>query len=193
MIVKSEQENAKIELMVRVLRPQSWVTVHKRLLLVAGVIAVLVTGSVLWYFFHPIPNPLPPDIKREVNFKLVYPTTTAQVDDTSWKYQSSEQVLTYQIKGDNYTATVTEQEVPLQYRDDQAAYDRFIGSLRPYANFNVPLGSVTLANFVTAGDFNPTGLAGILKTHNTLIIIHPDSQLSQDDWESLFDSLKVSS
>jgi hypothetical protein len=67
----------------------------------------------------------------------------------------------------------------------------FIGSLRPSASFSVPLGTVSLSNFVTSGDFQVIGVTGILKVKSTSLLARPDTPLTDDQWRSLFESLKV--
>jgi hypothetical protein len=162
---------------------------NKNFLLTWSLIAV-VTGLTIWLWPAP-PSPVPSDIKSQLNFPVLYPKKFT-VDNSSWKYNNDSKILTFTIKSGNYSVVLTEQKVPLEYRDDLAAYNRFIGSLRPISNFNSSLGTVSLVNFVTSGDYQPiTGGAGILKTKDTLLIVHPSHSLSNDEWQALFNAMKI--
>ena len=171
---------------------QIWLTAHKRFLIISLVTLIAILVVILRPVLFPATSPVPANIKSQLSFPVLYPKNDT-VNSSSWKYLSDEKDLTFTVKHGDFTVVFTEQEVPLAYQNDQAAYDRFIGTLRPSATFNTPLGSVSLASFVTAGDFQYEGKSAILKSHNTLLIAHPSRALSDDEWRSLFDSLKVDS
>ena len=151
---------------------------------------VILTVTLVIKFWPQGPSPVPQTIRSEASFKIIYPNGYS-IDQKSWKYINNTQTVQFIAKKDAYTVVFTEQPTPLAYQNDQGAYDRFIGSLRPNANFNVPLGTVSLSNFVTSGDFQVVGVTGILKVKDTLLLAHPDTQLTDDQWRSLFESLKV--
>jgi hypothetical protein len=140
------------------------------------------------------PNPVPEDIKGKVDFKVITPRGGGtSIDSQSWGYSDQQKSLSFTLKTNSYTAIVTEEKVPLEFKNDQASYNRFIGTLRPKLNFDSALGSVSVANFVSAsgGNFQPEGVSGILKTRGTLVIVHPNRNLTDDEWEKLFASLRV--
>ena len=167
-----------------------WFFAHKRLLQVgAGMIAVVLL-VLLWMALHPEVSPVPAAIKQEVNFPVIYPKGY-NIDPGGWQYIKDNKSLEFTAKKGGDSVVFNEQAVPLAYQNDAAAYNRFIGSLRPSATFDSPLGSVSLATFVTAADFQDVGQSGILNTHGTLLIAHPGSNFSDDQWRSLFNSLKV--
>lgn len=150
---------------------------------------VILTVSLVIKLWPQGPSPVPQAIRSEVSFEIIYPNGYS-IDQKSWKYLSSTRTVQFIAKKDGYTVVFTEQPTPLAYQNDQGAYDRFIGSLRPSASFSVPLGTVSLSNFVTSGDFQVVGVTGILKVKGTLLLAHPDTQLTDDQWRSLFESLK---
>ncbi len=142
--------------------------------------------------FWPQPaSPMPQYIRDQVKFTLIYPSGYT-ISPTSWQYLSQDQAVEFTVHKDGRDVVFTEEATPLAYQDDAAAYNRFIGNLRPRANFNVPLGTVSIANFVTAGDYQVVGESGILNTHGTLLVAHPQAkQPTDDEWRALFESLKV--
>lgn len=157
---------------------------------ILGTLGLTVLVALLFLFWTGTPSPVPVNIKNQLNFAVIYPKGYS-VDSSSWNYQTSQKILAFIVKKDNYTVAFTEQMTPLAYQNDVAAYNRFIGSLRPSANFNVPLGTVSLANFVTTGDYQPTGPSGILNANGTMLIAHPSRDLSGEEWRNLFESLSV--
>jgi hypothetical protein len=165
--------------------------VRKRPLQIITTTVFIVIIIILWWLFHPVNDPVPITIRHEVSFSVLYPTGYT-INPSSWQYSSSQQTLNFIAQKANLSVTFTEQQVPLAYLNDTAAYDRFIGSLKPSATFNTSLGSVSLTTFVFAGDFQPDGTTGILNTNGTLLFAHPSGDLTAGQWLSLFNSLKVS-
>ena len=151
----------------------------------AAVIVLLVV-----HFWPQGPDPVPTIIKRQAGFSIIWPAGY-QIDANTWKYLDTEKSVQFSAKKDGITTVFTEEATPLAYQNDVAAYNRFIGSLRPRANFDVPLGTVSISNFVTQGDYQVVGETGILNAKGTLVLAHPDTQLTDDQWRSLFESLKV--
>ena len=153
-----------------------------------GLIAIIV---LIYWFWPGPPNPVPANIKRQVGFTILYPSGYT-IAPSAWNYSNGQQTLNFTAKTNNYSVVFTEQQTPLAYQNDVAAYDRFIGGLKPSANFNTKLGTVSLTTFVFAGDFQPYGTTGILNAKGTLLLAHPNSDLTDNEWQSLFGSLKVS-
>ena len=168
-----------------------WYIVHKTTLFVLLAVFLLGLGIGLFKVFYkssPYVSPVPPTILTQVDFKVIYPKSY-DIDTTSWKYIKDEETLSFTVEYGDNSIVFTEQAVPLAYIDDAAAYDRFIGSLKPYINFKVPLGNVSLVSFVTAGDYKPEGKSGILKSNGTLVIAKPQKDLTDKQWQNLFNSL----
>lgn len=153
--------------------------------------SVIILAIVLIVKFWPQgPSPVPLNIRTQAMFSIIYPSGY-NIEGKSWKYNGSQKSVEFVAQKDNYSVTFTEEKTPLEYQNDLAAYNRFIGSLRPRANFDVPFGAVSISNFVTAGDYQVVGETGILNTKGTLILAHPNMQITDDQWRGLFESLKV--
>ncbi len=170
-----------------------WYIVHKTALLIAIPIVILGTALGLWMVLHkdpPYVSPVPVSVSSQLDFVVIYPKGR-DIKEDSWEYITAEETLSYTVNiGDN-PVVFTLQKVPLVYADDAAAYDRFIGSLKPSINFKVPLGTVSIVNFISAGDFKPEGKSGILKSNGTLLIAHPEKDLTDNQWQNLFKSLTL--
>ena len=156
-----------------------------------GLIVIVVLGLLVFSVraLTAPPSPVPANIKRQADFKVIY-AKGYDYTNANWKYQSSNNLLSFNIEKNGSSVVLTEQKTPLAYQDDIAAYNRFIGSLRPSATFNAPLGSVSITNFVTAGDFQAVGSTGILNAKGTLLLAHADNKLNEEQWRGLFNSLK---
>lgn len=149
---------------------------------------LLAAASLLWYVRAHPPNPVPPAIRSQLTFPVLYPRL-GEADASAWAYDVAAQTLTFAVRYQGKRMVFTEQPVPLTYRDDQAAYDRFIGSLKPFANFRVPLGDVSMVNFVTEVSYKPAGKSALLRTNETLLVAHPDEEYSEQAWQVLLGSL----
>jgi hypothetical protein len=149
----------------------------------------LALGLYLWLVVFA-PSPVPRSIRRQLNFKVLYPSGDA-IDANSWKYTSDSQTLGFNAHRKDFTASFTEQRTPLAYQDDAAAYSRFIGSLRPSATFKTRLGEVSITRFIAAGKFEDSGKAAILNTNGTMVVIHPSRELTDNEWRELVDALVV--
>ena len=133
---------------------------------------------------------LPPAIAQQVTHPVFMPgdDTTATVERPSINFQADADLL-------SYTATlmsgakifVNQQPTPESFIDIPQAYDKLLGSLQPYANFESLNGKVTLTK--------PKELQGeqsaVMNTKGTLMFIRSDTEISQDDWRKLFNNLKI--
>lgn len=151
---------------------------------------IIVTALLVTHFWPQPPSPVPAYMKEQANFAIIYPKGLT-VDPKSWNYLRDEKSVQFTVKKGSANVVLTEQKTPLAYQTDVAAYNRFIGGLRPRANFDVPLGTVSITNFVTSGDYQVVGETGILNAKGTMLLAHPDRQMSDDDWQSFFQELQV--
>ena len=148
---------------------QIWYLAYKKLFIFFGVAALIALAIILWWLFHPVYDPVPANIRHQVSFAVLYPNGNGiSLDD--WQYSNNQQILNFTAKDSNSSINFTEQETPLAYLNDIGAYDRFIGSLKPLANFNTKLGTVSLTTFVFAGDYQPYGTTAILNAQGTLLV-----------------------
>lgn len=145
---------------------------------------MLLFGGVVWYNLRPISR-APDSIQLQTPFTILVPQDR-KIALSEWRYNASEKNLSFTATVQGKKVILTQQAAPLAYRDDKAAYDRFVGTLRPTANFRSPLGTVSLFRLVEEGTYNPGGDSAILLAHDTLLIAHPPEAISEDDWIRLF-------
>lgn len=153
------------------------------------VLVLLIIACTGWYFLHPAPRS-PKYIRLQASFAVLLPTNKS-IRLQDWYYNPSDQTVSFVAYVNNQKVVFTEQALPLRYRDDRAAYDRFIGSLKPVANFRSPLGTVSLVRMVEVGTYTPGGDSAILAAQGTLLVAHPPDPITQDDWGLLFSTLRA--
>jgi hypothetical protein len=149
------------------------------------VIAAITTGAYLYR-----KSPVPESIRSQVDFTVLCPKSY-DIDGGSWRVDTSDgtRVLTFVVRAPSANITFSQQELPIAYKTDDAAYDRFIGSLKPRANFRVPLGTVSIVNFVSEGNYKSEGASGLLSSEGTLLTAHPDKEISEREWYEVMESL----
>lgn len=175
----------------------SWLAEHKKgiglNLIRLGLLVGLIIGFLWWRGAHK-PRVVPPEVRPKISYRVLYPDTKKyQINPTSWKVVDNDKnpTLSFEVNLNGNKVVFTEQKAPLAYVSDQAAYQRFVGTLRPQANFDTPNGNVSIVNFITAGDYKPAGKSAVLLSNKTLIIAHPDQPLDDTAWYDLMQSLKV--
>jgi len=153
-------------------------------------VLVLIAAGIIFYLEQANRDPLPPNLKKQVTYKIAYPSKISQIDTGSYQYQADKQVLNFNVATDDSTVVFTEQPAPSALGSDTQAYYPALG-IHPYAQFQTKLGLVVLTRFWQAGNFKPVGQSAILATHGTFLIAHSEKNLTNAEWKDLFESLKL--
>jgi hypothetical protein len=164
----------------------------KKLPIKAGLVfLVLLILAGTYYYLQSNKNPLPADIKQQVDFKVIYPSSSnGSLDSSGYVYQPTEKTLNYNLINSGNKIVFTEQLAPNSVGSGNQVYYAALG-IHPYAQFESKLGPVALTKFYKAGSLTSQGQSGILVAQGTLLIAHPDKNLTNDQWKRLFDSLKI--
>lgn len=155
--------------------------------------AVVLSGAIGFgiYLIKGKRNPLPASIKARVNFQVAYPAVhQAPIDASTYQYQSDQHVLSFKANFAGANLVFSEQPAPKNLGSDTEAYYPALG-IHPYAQFKTSLGLVALTKFWESGTLLPTGQSAILASHDTMILAHSDHDLTNQQWKSLFESLKI--
>ncbi|HEX4774700.1 MAG TPA: hypothetical protein VH234_04235 [Candidatus Saccharimonadales bacterium] len=153
------------------------------------IVTIGATASILYVKAAP-KNPLPSNIKTQLAYQAIYPSKTSQIDSTSYNYQVDRKTLSFNVKAYNNQIVFTEEPAPDNLGSDGQIYYPAIG-IHPYAQFQTKLGPVALAKFWQSSSLTPIGQSGILASQGTLLIAHSDNNLTNAEWKTLFDSLKI--
>ena len=147
--------------------------------------------AVLIYLSQITPNPLPKTIKNQITFKVIYPVSElVKIDATSYQYDADQRILNFTVNFDGHGVSFNEQLAPESLGSDSQPYFQAIG-IHPYAQFKVSLGQVALTKFWQSGTLIPTGQSALLSSSGTLVTAHYEKSLSNQQWKTLFESLKI--
>ena len=163
----------------------------KKSILIALAVLLGVTGVLVAASQLGSENPLPDNIRRQLDYKAIYPAETSQIDKGSYQYRADKKTLSFRITTNGKEVIFTEQSTPDELgRDEQAYYQAL--SLRPYAQFRTELGNVALVRFWQSGNLEPAGQSAVLAAGGTLLVASSQKGLTNAEWKDLFDSLKIS-
>lgn len=145
--------------------------------------AVLLAAVIVIAILHQ-PALLPKDIKKQVNFVVFYPTgSQAVIEKSSFKYDSSLKLLSFDTNFAGKQITFAEQGTPDSFVDDSNFYPKFIDSLNGYATFSSIQGQVDLT---VPKEFN--NQTGVMNAKGTLLFAKSSGNISEDNWKQLFNS-----
>lgn len=151
---------------------------------------LVLIGVVLYFVFRPgKPNVLQ-QTQKKVGFTIFAPASdnkTWQLDKENIEYDATAGVITLHILRDANKIVMSEQATPPPFTDIPNYNSIFLSKLNEYQELTVSLGTIELTH--------PTELKGgqsaVMNTRGTLMFLHPDTNLSDDDWKSVFNSLQT--
>lgn len=133
---------------------------------------------------------IPVDIKQKISYVIFHPEsiTSLTVDNTSFKFDDTSEVVSFVTKYSSADITIAEQATPENFVDIPQAYDKLIETLNPYTAFNSFHGTVHLTK--------PKELKGqqsaIMNSKGTLMFANVTSgSLTEAEWKKLFNNLEV--
>jgi hypothetical protein len=159
-------------------------------LLVAVIIILLGLGSVGAKILLSHKDPLPQNLAWQVHFNMFFPSSSVvKLDRETVAFNSSTKVLSYKAHTANGTmVSFNEQAKPVKFQQSPAAYQEMLTSMQIYDELNSREGKVTL----TRPQQLAGAQAGVLLSHDTLLFVQPNGDLSKDDWQQIFDNLQIS-
>jgi hypothetical protein len=170
--------------------PRTELKLSKKLIFTLAILVLLAIGIFL-YSKHNQKTPLPPDLKRHVNFKVIYPRTTrVKIEPTSYVYRSQQKILTYKASYGGTTVVFTQQPAPPNIGTDTQAYYPALG-VHPYAQFTTDLGQVALTKFYQSGNLKLFSQSAVMVSQGTLLTASSEKPLTNEQWKELFSSLKI--
>jgi hypothetical protein len=160
----------------------------KIIILLAGIL--IITAIIAIYFLNRSNNPLPANIKQQINYKVVYPTSGTGKLTNNYSYEPQSQTLTFSANSNGNKIVFAEQPAPPSLGAGSQIYFPAIG-LHPYAQFQSRLGPVALVKFYQSGSLKPAGESAVLASNGTLVIAHSAKNLTNEQWKSLITTLKI--
>jgi len=165
--------------------------VSKWLVAIVIVIIIICVGLVALYIIHSNKNPIPEVLRSQVDYKIIFPSNASTIDSNSYKFQISNQSVSFKVNNNNKTVVFTEQAAPNALNTGKQPYYPALG-IHPYAQFSTKLGTVALTKFYQSGNYKPIGESAVLSSNGTLVIANTQNNLSNNEWKELFESLKTS-
>lgn len=165
--------------------------ISKRAAIITATVLTLAATATIFYLSQWSHNPLPPEVKRQLGYRVLYPSKTSRIDPASYDYQTDKKTLTFSVNMENQRVVFTEQPAPDNLGQDGQVYYPALG-IHPYAQFKTKLGTVALTKFWQSGSLKPVGQSGILASNGTVLIAHSEESLTNAEWKDLFDSLVIS-
>lgn len=154
------------------------------LIIIAGCIII---GSFLFaYFSLNNESAIPSNIATRLNFFVWLPNKPYVIEDSTFKYDQSQGVLTFDILLPNKDRLVfAEQQTPSQFNDLSTYVTTVVNQLGNYDTFDSLNGAVYL-NY-------PRGVtnAAMMNSKNTLMFVTSTTKLSDKTWEGLFNNLSL--
>ena len=157
---------------------------YKKLIAVALSIAFIVVITLL---FWPKP-PIPQKITRQLTSPLLLPQASQfKVKPGSAKFDTSLSLLSFAVMVAGDQIAVSEQPTPESFTDVPAVYQKVLGSMNNYYDFDTPVGTVYLT---LPHQLNGLQTA-VLNADGTLLFAKPHSNLSEAKWRQFFDTVNV--
>ena len=156
-----------------------------------ALIGLVILIGVLIYLSTIVSNPLPGPMRSQINFRVIIPVSSSvKLNSTSYSYDLDNKILSFTGSFQNNLFTFTEQTSPEAVGTDSQPYYPALG-IHSYAQFKIDLGTVALTKFWQSGTLIPNGQSGILSSKGTLLTIHTDKSLSNQQWKNLFNTTKI--
>jgi hypothetical protein len=153
--------------------------------LVSIITIVLITVAVV-IFYATRPPVIPKSILKQINFAIFYPPINQQttIETSTFKYAKSLGQVSFIVNFSGQHITFAEQSSPDSFAADPNFYPAFVQKLGGYATFTSVNGRVDLARPAQVD-----AETGIMNAKGTLLFVKSTSNLSENNWKLLFNSL----
>lgn len=154
----------------------------------------LITGAIIGtVYLVQRQGILPQNIQRQLDFKpfvVSSNSTVLHVNKSSYKYDASQQVLSFTVSSGDYgLLTVSEQTTPQTFIDISDYYTKLLDTLNRYSVFDDSLGAVYL---IQPKD-QKTGQTAVLNASGVLMFVRSNKDLSDDQWRQVFNQFVLES
>lgn len=150
-------------------------------------VGIMLLATLTAFFIGQNLKVIPAEIHRDFPSAIFVPSDPVRVDRTTVKYAGSNYPLNFVAHSGDHKLTISEQPSPDSFFEIPDAYSKFVTSFRPYDAFESRLGRVELTR---PQNYNNKQVA-IMNTKGTLILISAETDMGNEDWKSLFNSLVI--
>lgn len=167
---------------------KNMLSAHRKLV-AAAIFLCITVGIVVGLILLRASPAIPPEIKKQLNFVILYPENNNPVivNRNTFKYDSQTKVLSFMSVCYGAQGTITEQVTPDSFVDIPGYYDKVLEQMNSYSSFDTVIGTAYLTH--------PSSLNGdqvvVMNTKGTLMFVHSTKEVSQDNWRQFFNSLEI--
>lgn len=160
--------------------------IKKTVLGCLGLSLAFLGGFLAWNFSRD--EQIPMDIMSQIPFVIYIPSDEWRIKKETPAYKKG--VLSFTVVNENQNNSelgITQQVSPELFIDVPQYYPALLDRLKKYASFGTKNGTVHLTK--------PVELKGeqqaILNNNGTLMFVHPDRDMSDDEWRKFFNTLNT--
>jgi hypothetical protein len=158
----------------------------KRLVLIGGILLLVAAVAVGVDKYQKSRIAIPAKINSQINFPVLIPSKQSPMlntDETSFKFDKSQGVLSFIVSKSGKKITITEQTYP-----EALIFDKLVGTLNQYSEIQTKIGKVELTRPKNAGNSQ----VAVANSHSqTLIFARASGDLRNDQWQELFNNLEI--
>lgn len=148
-----------------------------------AIVAIAAVVVVIHIYDQP---PIPAPIRDQVKFAILLPTENVIIDQTSYKYDRSQQILSFTGRlTDGQSVTFAEQATPEPFNDIPNFYQQLLQNMFEYESFDGLNGTVYLTHPKGAGQ------AAVINTKGTLVFARVARDETKQTWNTVFNDLAL--
>ncbi len=169
-----------------------WLNWRRFIVLLVVLIALVVIIFVGYFYFNRDSNPIPQRLRSQLTFSpFVIPSDSKDFATSDYKFSTAEgkvQILSYLIKFQNNTISVSEYSQPSQFTDIPDYKNQFLTNvINQDSSVSSSSGTIYLGKAVKQ---NNKQLA-IMIERGLLVFLSPDNKLTDAQWRSLGDQFEI--
>lgn len=159
----------------------------KRNYVFAGISILLVAVTVgIIAVSHGSEVGAPRAIAQKLESPAFYPDAAkATINTKSYKFDRQNKLLSYVATQDNHRLVFSMQPSPSEFSEAPDAYGKYLDKLNKITSFETVLGTTNIVE-----PDKQKGQAAIMNAHGTLLFVHSETKLSDEQWRKLFNSLQ---
>lgn len=159
---------------------------RRRTIVVTGVFGIFIAATVVGALYFGQRQPIPADIRAQVEFTVFLPTSGVTINAESYKFDSNQKVFSFTGRlATGQVITIAEQSTPDPFNDIPNYSKQFFLTLSEYQAFDSLQGMVHLTHPKDAGQ------AAVMNAKGTLLFARVAHDENKATWQRIFNSLTL--
>jgi hypothetical protein len=162
---------------------------NKPITILVSLLLVSILVFAGYNLFKPQPSPIPKTITHKISYNIFIPRINSawQLDKTKTSYNADTGVITTELTSNGNKITMTQQNVPQTFKDVPTYYPALLNKLHEYSEIQTSIGTIAL----TRPEEFKGGQSAVANINNTLMFLHPASDLTDQQWTAFFNNLEI--